>query len=164
LVVALTSPGPVLFVQERVGHRGRTFPLIKFRTMRIDAESATGPVLSAGKQDPRMTPVGRWLRLFRLDEIPQLINVVRGEMSLVGPRPERPHFVEQFAARNPVYLRRHGVRPGITGLAQLHGGYHTDARDKLRFDLFYAAHHSLLLDISVLARTVLKIVVRPDGC
>lgn len=164
LLVAWTSPGPVLFVQERVGYRGRPFPLIKFRTMRCDAESATGPVLSAGKGDARLTPIGRWLRLFRLDEIPQLINVVRGEMSLVGPRPERPHFVEQFAERNPVYLRRHGVRPGITGLAQLYGGYHTDARDKLRFDLFYAAHHSIWLDISVLARTILKIIARPDGC
>ena len=164
IAVALTSPGPILFVQERVGHRGQVFGLIKFRTMRNDAESATGPVLSAGKTDARLTPIGRWLRLFRLDEVPQLINVVRGEMSLVGPRPERPHFVAKFAERNPVYRHRHDVRPGITGLAQLHGGYHTDARDKLRFDLFYASHHSLWLDISVLARTVLKILMRPDGC
>jgi exopolysaccharide biosynthesis polyprenyl glycosylphosphotransferase len=164
LVVKLSSPGPVLFVQERVGHRGKIFRLLKFRTMRMDAEEATGPVLSAGKNDSRLTPIGRWLRLFRLDEIPQLINVLRGEMSLVGPRPERPHFVEQFIARNPVYQRRHDVLPGITGLAQVHGGYHTDARDKLRFDLFYVAHHSVRMDISVLAQTILKIIVRPDGC
>jgi exopolysaccharide biosynthesis polyprenyl glycosylphosphotransferase len=164
LIVAVSSPGPVLFVQERVGYKGKTFSLLKFRTMRTDAESATGPVLSAGKNDSRLTPIGRWLRLFRLDEIPQLINVLRGEMSLVGPRPERPHFVEQFVARNPVYQRRHDVPPGITGLAQIHGGYHTDARDKLRFDLYYVAHHSVRMDISLLAQTILKILVRPDGC
>lgn len=164
IAVKLSSAGPVLFVQERVGYRGKNFKLLKFRTMRIDAEEKTGPVLSQGKKDPRLTPIGRILRLIRVDEIPQLINVLRGEMSLVGPRPERPHFVEQFTARNPVYARRHDVPPGITGLAQLHGGYHTDARDKLRFDLFYVAHHSVRLDICVLFQTMLKIVTRPDGC
>jgi exopolysaccharide biosynthesis polyprenyl glycosylphosphotransferase len=164
LAVAITSPGPVLFTQERVGYLGKRFILFKFRTMRLDAESATGPVLSAGKADQRLTPIGRWLRLVRLDEIPQLVNVLRGEMSFVGPRPERPHFVEQFSQRNPVYARRHEVRPGITGLAQLHGGYHTDARDKLRFDLFYVSHHSILLDLSILMQTLLKIFLRPDGC
>ncbi len=163
-LIAVTSPGPVLFTQERVGRLGKTFMLFKFRTMRRDAESATGPVLSAGKEDPRLTPIGRWLRLFRLDELPQLLNVLRGEMSLVGPRPERPHFVEQFIARNPIYAKRHQVRPGITGLAQLQGGYHTDARDKLRFDLFYVSHRSIAMDTSVLARTVLNMISRPDGC
>ncbi|MGC4043521.1 MAG: sugar transferase [Armatimonas sp.] len=164
IAIKITSPGPVLFVQERVGYRGKIFKLLKFRTMRIDAEEKTGPVLSAGKNDSRLTPIGRLLRLFRLDEIPQLINVLRGEMSIVGPRPERKHFVDQFVARNPVYARRHDVLPGITGLAQIHGGYHTDARDKLRFDLFYVAHHSVRMDFCVLVQTLLKIVMRPDGC
>ena len=164
LLVAVTSSGPVLFTQERVGRYGKPFTLLKFRTMRRDAETMTGPVLSAGRDDARLTPIGRWLRLVRLDEVPQLINVLKGEMSLVGPRPERPHFVDQFAARNPLYARRHAVRPGITGLAQVHGGYHTDARDKLRFDLFYVSHYGVLLDVSIMARTILNILIRPDGC
>lgn len=164
LMIALTSPGPVLFAQERVGRYSEPFTLLKFRTMRRDAESATGPVLSAGRDDDRLTPIGRWLRLIRLDEVPQLINVLKGEMSLVGPRPERPHFVEKFTARTPLYARRHEVRPGITGLAQVHGGYHTDARDKLRFDLLYVSHYSVLLDLSIMARTISNILLRPDGC
>jgi exopolysaccharide biosynthesis polyprenyl glycosylphosphotransferase len=163
LLVAFTSPGPVLYSQERVGKSNKIFTLLKFRTMRVDAENGTGPVLSAGSVDARLTPIGRWLRLFRLDEIPQLLNVLRGEMSLVGPRPERPHFVNQFIARNPIYAYRHEVRPGITGLAQVHGGYYTDARDKLRFDLFYVSHHSLLLDISILFQTFRNIIISPDG-
>jgi exopolysaccharide biosynthesis polyprenyl glycosylphosphotransferase len=162
--IAITSPGPILFRQERVGYRGKTFTLLKFRTMRTDAESRTGPVLSAGKADSRLTPMGRVLRLFRLDELPQLLNVLRGEMSLVGPRPERPHFVKQFITRNPIYAKRHNVRPGITGIAQIHGGYHTDARDKLRFDLFYVARHSLWMDLSILVQTVRDMIFRPDGC
>ena len=164
ILVAITSPGPVLYNQERIGKDNKSFTLLKFRTMRLDAENGTGPVLSAGKIDTRLTPIGRWLRLVRLDEIPQLINVLRGEMSLVGPRPERPHFVNQFIVRNPIYAYRHEVRPGITGLAQVHGGYYTDARDKLRFDLFYVSHHSLLLDISILFQTFRNILISPNGC
>jgi exopolysaccharide biosynthesis polyprenyl glycosylphosphotransferase len=164
LLVRLTSPGPALFQQERVGCYGKRFTLYKFRTMRTDAESKTGPVLSAGKADQRLTPIGRWLRLVRLDEMPQLINVLRGEMSLVGPRPERPVFVEQFEERNPIYARRHEVRPGITGLAQVRGGYHTDARDKLRFDLYYVTHRSFALDLKILVGTIVNILMRPNGC
>lgn len=160
LLIRLSSPGPVIFRQERVGRGGVPFTLYKFRTMVPDAERQTGPVLAAGKDDERLTGVGRWLRLFRLDELPQLWNVLRGDMSLVGPRPERPHFVGEFARRTPSYSLRHRVRPGITGLAQVYGGYHTDARDKLRFDLIYVSHQSLWLDLCILARTLL-VVLRP---
>ncbi len=123
-----------------------------------DAESRTGPVLSSGREDSRLTSIGRWLRLFRFDELPQLWNVLRGEMSLVGPRPERPCFVEEFERTIPAYAKRHQVRPGITGLAQVLGGYHTDARDKLRFDLIYVSHQSLWMDLTILFRTVWVVV------
>lgn len=151
----LTMPGRIIFAQERVGRHGQPFTLYKLRTMIEDAEAKTGPVLAAGKRDPRLTPLGRWLRLFRLDEIPQLWNVLRGDMSLVGPRPERPCFVDEYARVCPSYALRHRVRPGITGLAQVEGGYHTEAQDKLRFDLIYASQQCLSLDLWILARTLL---------
>lgn len=160
LLIRLSSPGPVIFRQERVGLGGQSFTLYKFRTMVVDAEGATGPILAAGKHDERLTTAGRWLRFTRLDELPQLWNVLRGEMSLVGPRPERPCFVREFEQQTPSYALRHRVRPGITGLAQVCGGYHTDARDKLRFDLIYVSHRSFWLDLSILARTLL-VVFRP---
>lgn len=155
--VKMTSKGPVIFAQERVGRYGKPFILYKFRTMVTDAEARTGPVLAKGEEDPRLTGFGRWIRLVRIDEIPQLWNVLRGEMSLVGPRPERPHFVQLFEQAVPSYAKRHQVRPGITGLAQVCGSYHTDARDKLRFDLVYASQQSFLLDMSILLRTVLVV-------
>ena len=158
LCIKLTSRGPVIFAQERIGRYGKPFMVLKFRTMRQDAEQATGPVLATGKNDSRLTWVGRWLRLFRIDEIPQLWNVLRGEMSLVGPRPERTCFVEQFERTIPMYSKRHQVRPGITGLAQVCGGYHTDARDKLRFDLIYISHMSVWYDLKVLLRTILVVL------
>ncbi len=161
-LIRVASPGPAFFIQERVGRRGKTFRLYKFRTMVINAESATGPVLANGKNDPRLTRVGRFIRMCRIDELPQLINVVRGEMSLVGPRPERPYFVKKYEASTPAYRRRHSVRPGITGLAQVLGGYHTDPRDKLRFDLIYVTHQSIWLDLTILYRT-LAVVLRPHG-
>ena len=160
LLVRLSSQGPVIFAQERTGQFGKTFVLYKFRTMFVDAETATGPVLAKGRADERLTPIGRWLRLCRADEAPQLWNVLRGDMSLVGPRPERPFFVQQFELRSPAYAQRHQVRPGITGLAQVCGNYHTDARDKLRFDLIYVSHYGLWLDISILFRTIV-VVLRP---
>jgi exopolysaccharide biosynthesis polyprenyl glycosylphosphotransferase len=156
-LIKATSPGPVIFTQERVGRFGKPFILYKFRTMVCDAEAATGPVLASGKEDSRLTGIGRWLRLTRIDEIPQIWNILRGEMSLVGPRPERPCFVKEFECEIPAYAQRHQVRPGITGLAQVCGGYHTDARDKLRFDLIYASHQSPWLDISILLRTFLVV-------
>ncbi|HLJ57948.1 MAG TPA: sugar transferase [Chthonomonadaceae bacterium] len=161
LLVKLSSRGPVIFAQERTGRLGKTFVLYKFRTMIVDAETETGPILAKGRNDSRITPLGRWLRATRVDEIPQLWNVLRGDMSLVGPRPERPFFVRQFELQSPAYAQRHQVRPGITGLAQVCGGYHTDARDKLRFDLIYVSHYSVWLDISILLRTLL-VVLKPS--
>jgi exopolysaccharide biosynthesis polyprenyl glycosylphosphotransferase len=159
LLIKLTSRGPVIFAQERIGYCGKPFILYKFRTMIHDAEAETGPTLSSGRDDVRLTSIGRWLRLFRIDELPQLWNVLRGDMSMVGPRPERPHFVQKYQRMAPTYARRHQVRPGITGLAQVCGGYHTDARDKLRFDLIYVSHHSLWLDVSILMRTILVVLL-----
>jgi exopolysaccharide biosynthesis polyprenyl glycosylphosphotransferase len=161
-LVRVTSRGPVIYSQERVGRGGETFALLKMRTMYQDAEQDTGPVLSDGKDDPRVTPVGRLLRAVRIDELPQLWNVLRGEMSLVGPRPERPCFVAQFQQRTPMYTLRHEVRPGITGLAQVLGGYKTDARDKLRFDLIYIAHRSLWLDLKIIVQTF-AVILRSEG-
>lgn len=140
LIVKITSRGPAFYLQERVGLGGRTFRLIKLRTMRQDAESATGPVWAQGEADPRVTPFGRFLRKTHMDEFPQLVNVLLGQMALVGPRPERPHFVEQLSQVIPDYSRRLSVKPGITGLAQVRAGYdHTirDVRRKVRLDLMY---------------------------
>lgn len=156
LAIRLSSPGPALFRQERVGKDGRLFEIIKLRTMVIDAER-DGPRLCEGKADPRLTPVGRFLRKTHLDEVPQLINVLRGEMSLVGPRPERPCFVEQFQGELPRYSHRHRIHPGITGLAQVNGFYHSSAREKLRYDLMYLYHHSLWMDVCILYRTFMGI-------
>jgi sugar transferase (PEP-CTERM system associated) len=156
LAVRLSSPGPILYRQTRVGERGRPFPLLKFRTMRADAESKSGPVWASKKGDPRITPVGRFLRKTRLDELPQLINVVRSEMSFVGPRPERPHFVEKLGRIIPYYDERHSVRPGITGWAQVrfpYGSTIEDAEEKLQYDLYYIKHMSPVLDLAIIFET-----------
>ncbi|HEU4754206.1 MAG TPA: sugar transferase [Armatimonadota bacterium] len=155
LAVRCGSRGPALFRQERVGRNGRRFQMVKLRTMVADAEKE-GPQLCAGKRDPRLTPVGRFLRKTHLDEVPQLGNVLRGEMSLVGPRPERPCFVEQFERDLPRYRERHRIQPGITGLAQINGYYHSTPREKLRYDLMYLYHRSLWMDLYVLVRTLLS--------
>ena len=154
--VRLGSPGGAIFRQERVGRDGAPFTMLKFRTMRADAEAETGPVW-ASPADTRVTPLGRWLRRTRLDEVPQLWNVLRGEMSLVGPRPERPYFVERLAAQIPLYGRRHRVQPGITGLAQVKWRYDSDIEDvrqKLKYDLFYIENMSLQMDAKILLQTV----------
>jgi sugar transferase (PEP-CTERM system associated) len=156
LAVRLTSPGAVLYRQTRVGEGGRTFPLLKFRTMRADAEKASGPVWATAGHDPRVTPVGRVLRKTRLDELPQLWNVLRGDMSFVGPRPERPHFVAKLRRVIPYYDERHAVRPGITGWAQVkfpYGSTLEDAEEKLEYDLYYVKHMSLLLDVAIVLET-----------
>ncbi|RME73733.1 MAG: sugar transferase [Planctomycetota bacterium] len=156
LAIKLDSRGPILFRQRRVGRDGRLFELVKFRTMRPDAEAGTGPVW-AQEGDPRVTPVGRILRSTRLDELPQLWNVVRGDMSFVGPRPERPEFVVQLREQVPYYDLRHSVKPGITGWAQINYGYGSsvaDAVEKLHYDLFYIRNLSLLLDVEVLIGTL----------
>jgi sugar transferase (PEP-CTERM system associated) len=165
LLVRLTSPGPVLFAQGRVGERGRCFLLYKFRTMHVDAEAKSGPVWAARDGDPRVTPLGRLLRKSRLDELPQLINVIRGEMSLVGPRPERPHFVEKLGTIIPFYDERHTVKPGITGWAQVKFGYGSnleDAEEKLQYDLYYIKHMSWVFDIGIMLYT-LKVILTGRG-
>lgn len=156
LSIKLTSVGPVLFRQVRVGRDGREFVLYKFRSMPEDVEAKTGPVWS-GEGDSRATPLGHLLRRFHLDELPQVYNVLRGEMSLVGPRPERPCFVSFLSRLIPNYNLRHSVRPGITGLAQVfypYGASVEDAREKLRYELYYARHISLGLDLRALAKTI----------
>jgi lipopolysaccharide/colanic/teichoic acid biosynthesis glycosyltransferase len=158
LAVKLSSPGPVFYCQTRVGLGGRPYTLWKFRTMRVDAEAETGPTLS-GRDDPRVTRVGRLLRRFRLDELPQLFNVLMGSMSLVGPRPERPEFVRKYSRTIPYYDHRHLLKPGLTGLAQLYARYDTAVEEKLRYDLLYAKRYSLLLDLRIILltlRTLLK--------
>jgi exopolysaccharide biosynthesis polyprenyl glycosylphosphotransferase len=148
----LSGPGRIFYVQERVGRGGQRFPLLKLRTMRPAAESGSGPVL-ADRDDPRIPAAGRWLRRYRIDEIPQLWNVLRGEMSLVGPRPERPHFVERYLEATPLYGRRFIMRPGLTGLAQIHGRYDTSYEHKLRYDLIYVNSASFLTDARILLAT-----------
>ncbi len=157
LAVLVSSGRPVLYRQVRSGLRQQPFTLLKFRTMVPDAETE-GPVL-ARKDDPRVTGVGYWLRMSRLDEWPQLWNVMRGEMSLVGPRPERPEFVFEFITEDPLYAERFRVRPGITGLAQVSGGYGTEANVKMRFDLMYIYHRSPALDLRILLRTIKVVLV-----
>jgi len=165
LAVKLTSRGPVLYRQTRIGLWGRPFEILKFRTMRQDAERETGPVWAA-EDDPRITPIGRLLRAARLDELPQLWNVLRGDMSLVGPRPERPYFVQRLAQSIPLYDARHSVRPGITGWAQIrhpYGSSEEDARAKLGYDLFYILHRSVVFYFAVLLETVKVMVFRRGG-
>jgi len=161
VVIKMESKGRVLFKQERVGKDGKIFFLYKFRSMRKDAEKYTGPVL-ADSDDKRITKLGRILRKTRLDEIPQLINVLKGNMSLVGPRPERPFFVERFKREIPGYVQRLQVRPGITGLAQVHSTYEISARSKLRYDLLYVRKHSLFLDLEIILRTI-GVILRRKG-
>jgi len=157
LILALVSwPGPGLYFQQRVGESGRLFRIVKFRTMRSDAEREGGPQLAA-PDDGRVTPIGRVLRRSRLDELPQLWNVLRGEMSLVGPRPERPEFVDEFR-RLPHYDLRHLIRPGLTGVAQLTGGYAATAEEKLRYDLLYLSQRSLRLDLTLLGLTLVDML------
>ena len=159
LAIRLTSRGPVLFRQQRVGKDRRAFTMIKFRTMQVDAERGTGPVL-ASENDPRITWLGRYLRAARLDELPQLWNVLRGDMSFVGPRPERPEFVQQYEQDIQGYRERFKVRPGLTGYAQVNGEYHTSATTKLKYDLAYMYNRSIWLDLKILSETVKVIMTR----
>ncbi|WP_412067623.1 sugar transferase [Rubrivirga sp. IMCC43871] len=155
-LVRATSPGPAIYRQTRVGRLGKPFTMLKFRTMVDDAERHTGPVW-AEKRDDRVTPIGRWLRRLRIDEIPQMWNVFVGQMSLVGPRPERPYFVDKLVDRIPLYSRRHRIQPGVTGLAQVKWRYDSDlddVRQKLKYDLFYIETMSLGLDTKILFRTI----------
>ncbi len=164
LANALWSPGPLFYRQQRIGKGGRPFPVIKLRSMIPDAERCTGAVWCE-EGDPRITRVGHLLRKSRLDETPQLFNVLRGEMSIVGPRPERPSFVGQLSHELPLYRARHAVKPGITGWAQVHleyGDSIEDSREKLEYDLYYVRHASLYLDLLTLLHTV-RVVVGLKG-
>lgn len=159
LLIKSTSPGPILYRQRRVGKGGREFTLYKLRTMVDGAEARTGPVL-ASRTDERVTWVGRILRDSRVDEIPQLFNVLNGTMSLVGPRPERPEFAREFLRTIPGYAERLQVKPGLTGLAQVNGEYHTTPEYKLKYDLAYIYNYSLWLDMRILAETVKVMLMR----
>jgi len=159
IAIKLDSEGPVIYKQKRVTEGEREFYVLKFRTMVKDAEKMTGPVL-ATENDPRITRVGRFLRATRLDELPQLINILKGEMSFIGPRPERPYFVEQFKKLYPEYSLRHNVKAGLTGLAQVYGKYATSPEDKLRLDLIYIKNYSVFLDIKILLLTLKTIFTK----
>ena len=159
LVVKATSPGgPAFYVQERLGLDGRPFQLLKFRSMRVDAEAGTGPVM-ARPDDDRTTTLGKVMRRLSIDELPQLVNVLLGEMSLVGPRPERPHFVQRFAHAIPRYADRHQEKAGMTGWAQVNGlRGRTSIEERTRYDLFYVEHWSLLFDLKIMLKTLAAIV------
>jgi sugar transferase (PEP-CTERM system associated) len=164
IAIALESGFPILYRQERVGRGGKTFVIWKFRSMRQDAE-ADGAARWCQPGDPRVTRIGRFLRKTRIDELPQLFNVLRGDLSLVGPRPERPQFVAQLNKTIPFYNARHSVKPGVTGWAQVryvYGASNEDAKKKLEYDLFYVKNHTLLLDVLILFETV-RVVLRGDG-
>ncbi len=162
LLVRLDSPGPIFYRQERVGRDRRPFRVVKFRSMRTDAETASGPIW-ASPGDPRRTRFGTFLRRWSLDELPQLWNVLRGQMSLVGPRPERPYFVHQFETRVPDYYDRHRVKSGLTGWAQVHGlRGDVSIEERTRFDLYYVENWSLGLDLRILGMT-LAAVIRHRG-
>lgn len=164
VLIKLTSPGPIFYLQERVGQFGQTFNVVKFRSMRNDAEEDGQPQW-AQKHDPRVTTIGRLIRATRIDELPQIFNVLRGDMSFVGPRPERPFFVRDLAAQIPFYDERHVVKPGITGWAQLnypYGASVEDARHKLEYDLYYVKNYSMFLDLLILIQTV-RVVLWRDG-
>ena len=163
LWIKLDSPGPVLFKQGRMGLNGELFEMMKFRTMVSDAEKETGPVLAV-KDDNRVTRCGRILRHLRLDEIPQMFNVLQGNMALVGPRPERPEIYDDIIQNWPEFFRRLEVKPGITGLAQIRGDYHTQPRDKLRYDLLYIKRRSIWLDIRIIAITAYICLLKKGAC
>ncbi len=164
LAMTLDCPGPIFYRQERIGKAGRVFKLVKLRTMVPDAEATSGPIWAV-RGDPRVTRVGRFLRRTRLDEMPQLFNILKGEMSLIGPRPERPFFVSHLQERIPFYRTRLAIRPGVTGWAQVNFGYGSSDQDqltKLKYDLYYIRHRSILLDLVILLKTVGR-VVRMQG-
>ena len=164
ILIKLTSRGPALYWQERTGLNGRPFVMFKFRTMCVDAEQRSGPVW-AKRNDPRRTWIGVLLRRSSLDELPQLINVLRGEMSLVGPRPERPFFVQSFSEQMPDYNRRHQVLPGITGWAQINGWRGDSSIEKrLECDLYYVDNWSVPLNLRILLLTPFKVLVERNAC
>jgi len=161
LLIKLTSKGNIFYTQERVGLMGKPFKVIKLRSMYIDAEKKTGAVWAV-RQDPRVTPVGRLMRRTRIDELPQFLNVLKGDMSIVGPRPERPALTEKFSQEVIEFPQRLRVLPGITGYAQINGGYDITPEEKCRLDNFYIDHYSLWFDFKVLVGTI-KIIITGTG-
>ncbi len=160
LLIILESPGSPFYSQERLGINGRKFNVIKLRSMRNDAEK--NGAKWAEKNDPRITKIGLFIRKTRIDELPQLFNILKGEMSLVGPRPERPMFTEKFEREIPGFKKRLEVKPGLTGWAQVNGGYEITPREKLRLDIYYINNSSLLLDFKIILKTI-KVVCTGDG-
>jgi len=163
ILIKLDSKGQIFYLQERVGLDGEVFKVIKFRSMRTDAEQSTGPVWSQ-KDDSRATKLGRFLRRFSLDELPQLLNVIKGDMSLVGPRPERPHFVEQFKKQVPRYLERHRAKTGITGWAQVNGlRGNASIVERTKYDTYYIEHWSLVFDLKIILKTIHAVLFGNDA-
>ena len=163
MAIRVTSPGPILYHQKRVGKNGHVFTVHKFRSMRVDAEAASGPVWASKRGDPRVTPIGGFLRRSRLDEVPQLWNVLKGDMSFVGPRPERPEFVAELTKEIRFYGQRHVVRPGLTGWAQVcytYGATTEDALQKLQYDLYYIKNLSIALDFYIVFETIKTVILR----
>ena len=160
-VIKLDSKGPVFFKQVRLGKNNKKYTLIKFRTMIENAEIETGPVWT-DKKDPRITFVGKWLRRFYLDEVPQLFNVLKGEMSIIGPRPERPYFAEQLVKKYPSYLDRLSVKPGLTGWAQINQSYDISIEDvgqKLKYDFYYIENLNFIFDLQIMIKTILVVLL-----
>lgn len=160
ILIKLESKGSCFYNQIRVGKDGRLFRIYKLRSMHVDAEKG-GPQW-AQENDPRVTKIGRYIRKTRIDEIPQLINIIKGDMSVVGPRPEIPYFIEEFKKEIPEYIHRLTVKPGLTGWAQVNGGYELSPRDKLERDLYYIKNQSILLDIKIILKTI-KVVLSGYG-
>jgi exopolysaccharide biosynthesis polyprenyl glycosylphosphotransferase len=161
IAIKWTSPGPLFYTQTRMGLDGRPFEIYKFRSMRTDAETQSGPQW-ATRNDDRVFPVGRFIRKHRIDEIPQMLNVLKGDMSMIGPRPERPHFHEEFCSKWPLFDRRLAVRPGVTSLSHVLGSYDSEPEDRLRYDLMYISSLSLVLDLKILVATV-RVVLGAKG-
>jgi exopolysaccharide biosynthesis polyprenyl glycosylphosphotransferase len=163
ILIKLNSKGQIFYLQERVGLDGEVFKVIKFRSMRTDAEQSTGPIWSK-KDDPRTTRLGRFLRRFSLDELPQLINVIKGDMSVVGPRPERPHFVEKFKNQVPRYLERHRAKTGMTGWAQVNGlRGNASIAERTKYDIYYIEHWSLVFDLKIILKTIHAVLFGHDA-
>lgn len=160
ILIKLESEGPIFFRQERVGQHGKYFYVIKLRSMKDDAEK--NGAQWAERDDPRVTKVGKFIRKTRIDELPQLWNVLKGDMSLIGPRPERPMFTAQFNNQIPVFVERLIVKPGLTGWAQVNGGYDITPREKLKYDLYYINNMNLLLDLKIILLTI-KVVFTGNG-
>jgi len=160
LLIILESPGSPFYLQERLGLYGKKFKVIKLRSMRNDAEK--NGTKWAEKKDPRITKIGLFIRKTRIDELPQLFNILKGEMSLVGPRPERPMFTEKFEHEIPGFKKRLNVKPGLTGWAQVNGGYEITPKEKLKLDIYYINHASIILDFKIIIKTV-RVVITGDG-